>query len=284
MNDLHIVTVATESKYYFPYLIESCKKYGKELEVLGYGEKWLGFNWKFKKMLEYLNQIPENDIVCFVDGYDVLCLRELNEMKKEFIRLKEKYNCKIIVAEDKTTNTLFTYIGSIIFGQCKGININSGTYIGYAKDLLIILEDIYTKNPDNKNDDQMLLTEHCINNDQLFHIDTESELFFTQVTILGEISDYITIKNNEVIARNNKPFFIHVPHGFLDKLIIELGYDYNNIVRNDILFEIFTNKLWKGALANYILFLIFCIFIIIFIYVLIKYKVIKYSIKIPKIY
>ena len=39
INDLHIVTVATESKYYFPYLIESCKRHGKELEVLGYGEK-----------------------------------------------------------------------------------------------------------------------------------------------------------------------------------------------------------------------------------------------------
>lgn len=54
MSELHIVTVATESKYYFPYLVESCKKYGKELEVLGYGEKWKGFNWRFKLMIEYL--------------------------------------------------------------------------------------------------------------------------------------------------------------------------------------------------------------------------------------
>jgi hypothetical protein len=53
MNNFHIVTVATESKYYFPYLLESCKNNGKELEVLGYGEKWEGLNWKFKKMIDY---------------------------------------------------------------------------------------------------------------------------------------------------------------------------------------------------------------------------------------
>jgi hypothetical protein len=74
MNDIHIVTVATESKYYFPYLVESCKKHGLNLEVLGFGEKWTGFNMRFRLMTDYLKQLPENDIVCFVDGYDVLCV------------------------------------------------------------------------------------------------------------------------------------------------------------------------------------------------------------------
>jgi len=57
MNNLHIVTVATESKYYFPYLVESCKKHGKSLEVLGKGETWKGFNWRYKKMMIYLQTI-----------------------------------------------------------------------------------------------------------------------------------------------------------------------------------------------------------------------------------
>ena len=47
IHNLHIVTVATHSDYYFPYLKESFKKNGKELTVLGYGEKWKGFNWRF---------------------------------------------------------------------------------------------------------------------------------------------------------------------------------------------------------------------------------------------
>jgi hypothetical protein len=40
MDDLHIVTVVTKSNYYFPYLVESCKKNGKELTILGYNKEW----------------------------------------------------------------------------------------------------------------------------------------------------------------------------------------------------------------------------------------------------
>jgi hypothetical protein len=47
MSKIKIVTVATESKYYFEYLKKSCENNGKNLEVLGYGEKWQGFAWRF---------------------------------------------------------------------------------------------------------------------------------------------------------------------------------------------------------------------------------------------
>ena len=50
MSDLYIVTVATESQYYFPYLIDTCRKYGKEIDILGFGEKWQGFNWRMQLM------------------------------------------------------------------------------------------------------------------------------------------------------------------------------------------------------------------------------------------
>lgn len=145
MNNLHIVTVATESKYYFPYLVESCKRHGQELEVLGYGEKWQGFNHKFQLMTNYLKNLPPSDIVCFVDGYDVLCVRDLNEMKIEFIKISKEKKCKIIVAQDKHTNYFFDFIHPYIFGTCKNLHLNSGTYIGYASDLLKIIDSIYKK-------------------------------------------------------------------------------------------------------------------------------------------
>ena len=100
ISKLHIVTFATESKYYFPYLQESCRRNGKELEVLGYGEKWEGFNWRYIKMIEYLKGLPEDDIVCFVDGYDVICTRNLHELIPVFLKIKEKEGCKMVVGED----------------------------------------------------------------------------------------------------------------------------------------------------------------------------------------
>lgn len=36
---IHIVTVATHNEGYFEYLVESCKRNGAKLEVLGWGTK-----------------------------------------------------------------------------------------------------------------------------------------------------------------------------------------------------------------------------------------------------
>ena len=212
MNSLHIVTVATESKYYFPYLVESCKKHGKEIEVLGYGEKWQGFNHKFKLMADYLKSLHPNDIVCFVDGYDVLCVRNLDELKYKFMEAKEKHKCKIIVAQDKPINNFFIFINNYMYGTCKKQQLNSGTYIGHARDLLEIISNIYLNNPDNSKDDQKLLTGYCKKNEDIFHIDDKNEYFFTKVAFLSEIDDHITIKNKDIVMVNDsRPFFVHVP-------------------------------------------------------------------------
>ena len=88
---LHIVTVATHSKFYFPYLIESCKRNGSELVILGYGEKWKGFTWRFKLVIEYLKKLNKNDIVCFIDGYDVISSRNFKDLKNIFLQLRKKH-------------------------------------------------------------------------------------------------------------------------------------------------------------------------------------------------
>ena len=159
MDKLHIVTVATDPKYYFPYLVESCKKNGKELEVLGMGEVWQGLNWKFLKMIEYLKTLPTDDIVCFIDGYDVICCRNLNQLVYEFKEIKERTGCKLVVGHDKKSTMMSLSV--LFFGSCNNNNINSGTYIGYVKDTLEIIQKIYELNPKNDADDQVLMTQYC---------------------------------------------------------------------------------------------------------------------------
>lgn len=234
MNNLHIVTVATDSEYYFPYLVESCKKNNKKLTVLGYGEKWKGFTWRFRLMLDYLKGLNHYDIVCFIDGYDVICTRDLNELENEFIKIKNKTNSKIIVGHDKIIkDTYFYYFNNIFinnyFGKCKDVNINAGTYIGYVIDLLEILQNIYSLNPNDTVDDQQLLIKYCnLQNDDIF-IDTDNKLFLTLNKPYAEIDYLIQVNNNGIIYNNNKPFFIHTPgQTYLDNTIRLLGYNLNN--------------------------------------------------------
>jgi hypothetical protein len=236
MNDLHIVTVVTESKYYFPYLVESCKKYGKKLTVLGYGEKWLGFTWRFKLMLDYLETLPKSDIVCFIDGYDVICLRDLYELKEEFIKIRNKTNCKIIVGHDKIDRSTFYhnfnyYFNYYYFGPCyKDIFINAGTYIGYVSDLLYILKKLYNETVENFDDDQILLIQYCKKNTQELHIDIDNKLFLTINKIKSEIDNLVEIKNNQVFYNDNRPFFIHGPgKTSLTDLLLKLDYNVTKL-------------------------------------------------------
>jgi len=270
-NNLHIVTVATETKLYFPYLVDSCKRNGKELEVLGYGEEWKGFNHKFILMINYLKTLPSDHIVCFIDGYDVLCTRNLNELVPEFLKIKTKTNCKIIVGSDQHY-TFLKYWHNLTYGSCKNKFLNSGNYIGYVKDLLYILNTIYNNNPNETNDDQVLLTEYCINNPTNFYIDTTCELFLVYMNPFTEARDDIVIKNDKVFYHNQRPFFVHTPGGFLDKLIIDLGYnyDYNNNIQDEVRKKVYNFSIFnqiKNGLYILIPMLIFIVIIIYIVYV-----------------
>ena len=219
---MHIVTVATHSQYYFPYLVESCKQNGSELVVLGFGEKWLGFNWKYTKMMEYLSTLPKEDVVCFVDGYDVICTRNLDELESEFYRIKQKTKCKMIVGHDKRIS--FNKIAVAFFGQCKSKDLNSGTYIACAGDMKHIIQKIYDLNPTTNADDQIAMTTYCQQSNDLY-IDEKNELFLTILHSLSDLNQHVTYEKGVLTYQNQHPFFIHAPGcGHLDTIIETLGY------------------------------------------------------------
>lgn len=276
---LYIITVATHYDGYLKYLEKSCKKYNHDLIILGLDEKWKGFNWRYKLILNFLNTLNNNDIVCIIDGFDVICCRDLNELTKVYNNLKKKYNFKIIVAEHKYVDNskykIQTFISSYYFSKCDNKFINAGTYIGNVNDLKKILNDVYNLNPYNNSDDQKLLTKYCKNNKNIMHIDINNELFLTLENSYQEIDELI-IFNNNIQFNNNFPFFIHGPgYTFLDNIIIKLNYDYNyeNKVKDKLLNNYYNNILFR--LKNNRMFLTFIVilfFIIIFLYFFTKHK------------
>ncbi len=269
MSNLYIITVATQSKYYFPYLIESVKKNNNKLKVLGFNQEWKGFNWKFNLMKTELNSYKLDDIVCFVDGYDVMCVRDLNLLINEFIKIKQRENCKIIAGFDNVPNKINKIITNLYFtNNINEIVINSGTYIGYVKDILDILN---TLDQDASADDQILLNKYNKNHPGDIFIDINNELFLTVGNALSDIKKYTIIENNTVYGLNKmKPFFIHAAGcGFLDNIIIDLGYKYdhfnkiNDQVRNDYLIKMF-NLMKNIIIKNFNKYKYKILFIIIF--------------------
>jgi hypothetical protein len=274
-NNLYIVSVATEIKYYMKYLIESIEKNNGKLTVLGFGEEWKGFNWRFKMTIEFLKKINPMDIVCFVDGYDVVCTRNLNSLIDTFKNIQIREKCKIIVGHDKVVNPLFTISQYFLFGKCKNDFINAGTYIGYAKDLLDILQFIQKDNSLDHMDDQILLTNYCSIKPNDIYIDLNNEIFLVLGDAFNDLKKDITFSNNELIYKGTKkPYFIHSPCTYLDNIILNIGCNHTdgNTIQTQIYNDYWNKKIYtllshflneKKEMIIIVILLIFIIFYVI---------------------
>jgi hypothetical protein len=123
---IHIVTYGTdESK--MTYLNAPVKNLATR--------PWGGFKDKLQAMREFLATLPPTDVVCFVDGYDVTCFGDKEEVLAKFKRSKADV---LISAETScypwshvqqlypTTISLYRYV-------------NSGGYMGYVAPLQKVL-------------------------------------------------------------------------------------------------------------------------------------------------
>jgi hypothetical protein len=202
---MKFVVVATHSERYFPDLEESVKQYNHEMVKLGWGEKWRGFGWKLTLLRDYLRSISPDEIICFIDGYDVIILQPADVIERNFKRLvKEDAKNKILISSETSTqdtlNTVLTGLWTNVWSyKCKGSLINAGTYMGYASAILGVLDDICsTYECIDSADDQILIQRFCQKNHDRFIIDTRSEVFLVQPSITGPL----TMKNSGLFVEN----------------------------------------------------------------------------------
>lgn len=216
---MRLVTVATHTERYFPYLLESCRRHGAKIHVLGWGQAWKGFMMKYKLLKEYLKNLPDDEIVCIIDAYDVILLEPLEKIERIF----KNTGARIAVAKECVPVPFYI---KYIYGTCKSVSINAGTYIGYAGDLRNMVDEICTTHDcnDKKLDDQKILTAYC-NKKQMF-IDKNRHLFFLLCT-LNRIPD---VFDGKIIYKNISPCILHAPANTnIDALLKKLGYNVNSI-------------------------------------------------------
>ena len=228
-----LVTVATHIDGYLPWLQKSCKRFNTKLIKLGYGQKWLGFSWRFKLMMDYLKTIDPDELVVFIDAYDVMMLRPLDDIEEYYNNIIKMNKCKIIISEDKAIPLYQEVIGKIYFNDYKDARLNAGSYMGKAKDLLDIISNI-NQNINDDDDDQILFTKYYRNNLDQFYIDSSNIFFLTRANQLNDIltDSNIKIVNKQLTYINSNPFFIHGNgHTYMHNLILKLGY---KISKNEI--------------------------------------------------
>lgn len=216
---MRVVTVATKSDGYFPYLIESCNRFGIHLDVLGWNTQWQGFNHRLHLLQEYLDTLDDHEVVMFIDAYDVIFLRDIIALEWEY---KQKAGDKVAIAVEEMSALGATAYNYVIFGRCTGKALNAGTYMGYVHLVKKMLLSVNSKK--KHGDDQRAITDLCRKQRETFYLDDKSEWFL--VSGGDEVVDNeIEYVDGQMTYRGMTPYLLHCPgNRDMRPYLLALGY------------------------------------------------------------
>jgi hypothetical protein len=210
---LHYVCVATEMDYYLPHLKEILEKEDIHLNILGLNTKWEHRTiYKFELLLKWLNDKKEEELVIFMDAYDVLPLpNRLGKLEEHYKRFKEKNKkCKLICGHGEihegVKGVFQTFTRTMIgYNRVNGLFINSGTFIGYIGDIKPIIKEILLNSKYNSLSDQIALSNYAIDHESSIHIDEHNDFF----KVIHNHNNFEEL----VIDIKEKYYFIHACSG-----------------------------------------------------------------------
>lgn len=207
--------------------------YHKINSWVGYYQKILEMRYLLENELMFLNN---DDIICFIDAYDVLCCNNSDTIINTF----KQAECDLLISGEMNcypNSFISNYEKCLDYNLYKHQFINSGVYIGYknaVKNMLYWHEDDgkIIEICNNKSGDQGYLHEYYFNktNTDIVKIDYNNNLSLSMFQV--NINDIILCNGICTYKQNNSnPCFIHFN-----------GQSYNFINCNNII-PIFASKI-----------------------------------------
>jgi hypothetical protein len=258
MNNIYYLTYATHSERLFDILLDSAKKNNIKLNVIGFGDKWLGWKNRAQQILNHINKLDKNQIICHIDGFDSIILGSDNELYEKFIN--NFNNKKIVFSSDNSSNIIVKYYKSKKFSLCNNNFISAGMYIGYNYYVQKILIEFINS---NDTDDQRFFSSLCKNDNNIGY-DINNLLFYNyQIFENKNNCKYI---DNRIIINNNKPVIVSAPGNVnIQVILTKFGYKSNNFKNIN-----FIDYLIKNSKDDYKYFWKEILFIILILFVLFK--------------
>ena len=180
---LHIVTVATQKNRHLERLEASCKNYKLPLEILGMGDTYKAHGKKITLVRQFIDQLPDEDIVLYVDAYDVVFLDDLQAIKNTFLEM----NVPLVFAAESTLsshhqykwkNRLLTYLN---YPKSQTIYryLNAGTFMGRIKACKTLFDAVDIKAGDIC--DQGKFSEYFVANASKITLDYHQKIFLLKM-------------------------------------------------------------------------------------------------------
>ncbi|KAK3104424.1 hypothetical protein FSP39_001801, partial [Pinctada imbricata] len=196
--ELKLVTIATDNTDGLRRYLHSVSHYDLDTEVYGMGVQWDGGNvaveagggQKVNILVEGLKEYEgrEDVILMFTDSYDAV----LTAGKEEILQKFQKFDARVVFSAEGfcwPDESLKVQYPEVKFHEKRFLN--SGGFIGYAKD---IYEIVTYKDIGNQDDDQLYYTkiylDESLREKWQIKLDTKSEIF---QNLNGALAD-VTIK------------------------------------------------------------------------------------------
>jgi hypothetical protein len=132
---LHIITFATDPSR-LQYLKDTAELNQLHIHYI-MKSTWNGYVDKIIYTKEFLDTVDNNDIVCFIDAYDVLSLGSYHEILEKF----KSYECDLLLGcELNSYPDRYKPMYPPVECNTNYLYINSGGYIGYKHAISKVLE------------------------------------------------------------------------------------------------------------------------------------------------
>jgi hypothetical protein len=240
---MHFVTVATKSSLYFPFLLESCAKNEIDLQVLGWGGQYTSHMYKIYSIMNYIDALPDTDVVCYFDAYDVIVARNKREIEEKYMQISTSTERGFIVSRDiDNDNIVQTLVNFFLFPKCFETRMNMGTFVARVQDLKVVLGALcseFAGCTTNANDQEEFVR-LCRKNKEFFQkyiaVDVTKEIF---MVFGGGGVKSVDVQKFAEQDKKSGPCIVHCP-GICDMfpLIEHLGYSVDPHEKSRILIEI----------------------------------------------
>ncbi len=200
---LHLCTCASHHVKNLDQLLHSCNEQGIELDIVGMGKPF-SFGMCLREFKTYLEALPEDDIVLFIDAYDVLILADAETLLEKFHKMQVPYTFSA-----ETNCHPFPHVANIHPETASRFKyLNSGSYMGYVAALKQIFEEI-SPIPD-ETDDQGLLMVYFLYHPEQMILDTDCELFIPLVSLdRDDLKLDLQQKTVDCLVTKTRPSVIH---------------------------------------------------------------------------
>jgi hypothetical protein len=263
---IHFVTVATKSDGYFKFFLESCEKNGVDINILGLNKKWRGFGWRWVLVERFLKNKGDEDIVCFLDSYDLIINRNVRDLEKVF----RSFNTEFLVSKETNAHILIDLSLKYLMFSSKwtpidGVLVNAGTWMATKRAFTDMMNEVRTKKEYDfslSTDDQAMLCKYIVNNKKKIKIDMESKIFLVTISPLFGFfyNKDVTFNGHAVEYRQGTPFFIHCPAKVnMNEAIQKLGY---RMTKEEIALGGKTESMYRGLLFTSFLIIFVLMYII----------------------